>query len=68
MTTQKKESTAVKGQDKNSTAQHSPKDASALKGQGQDAQRKPEANAGDRDTKKERENDEKRPTMNSNKH
>jgi len=70
MTTQKKESSPVKGQaqsnagTKNSTAQQKPEETSAQKGKGPDAQRKPEANASDR----KNENDNKRPTMNSKKH
>lgn len=70
MSTQKKENTPMKGQakttadSKNSTAQRTPGTASAQKGKGPDAQRKPEANAGDRTPA----NDSKRPTANSKKH
>jgi hypothetical protein len=69
MSTQKKESSPVKGQaqnnagTKNSAAQQKPEEATARTGKGPDAQRKPEANASDRKT----ENDNKRPTTNGKK-
>jgi hypothetical protein len=68
MSTQKNESTPVKDQAKYSTEQNSPNGTNAQNGKGQEGQRKPEANASDRDTTKERENDSKRPTTNSKKH
>jgi hypothetical protein len=68
MSTQKNESTPVKDQAKNSTEQNSPNSTTAQNAKGPEGQRKPEANASDRDTTKERENDSKRPTTNSKKH
>jgi hypothetical protein len=81
MSTQKKESTPVKGQaqntpsNKDSNAQRTPVDANAQKGRGSDAQRKaePEAanakpGASERKPANERGNDSKRPPMNSKKH
>jgi len=74
MSTQKKESSPVKGQTqntagaKNSAAQRTPSDAPAQKGRAPEEQRKSESNLSDRKATNERETDDKRPATTNKKH